>query len=83
MNRVPAIVALACLAFVACDKNEPKPEGDTTAKSAATSAAPAAPQIADTDLATSADFEDEAEKTISAKTYTADLADLEKEIAKD
>ena len=83
------------VALTACDKpsDATKPEDKNTtsttnasATAATTAAVPAAAvpvTIADGDLSTPADFEETAEKAITAKTYKADLATLEADIAKD
>jgi len=52
-----------------------------TATAATTAATP--PVIAETDLATPADFEETAEKAISKANYKSELASLEKDIAKE
>jgi hypothetical protein len=39
--------------------------------------------IADSDLSTPADFEEAAEKAITGKSYKAELASLEKDLAKE
>jgi hypothetical protein len=92
MKRVILLVTMAAsLTLVACDKQEPKQADPTTqttpaatTPTAPTAAAPAAPTvIADNDIVTAADFEDEAEKTITAKTYKAEIASLEAELSKD
>jgi hypothetical protein len=92
------IVTTLCLvALAACDKpadNGAKPDeknAPTTTNASATAATPApavvpaaAPvTIVDGDLATPADFEEAAEKAITAKTYKADLAALEADVAKE
>jgi len=88
------VTALCLLALSACDKpaEEKKPEdknAPSTTNASATAAtaatpAPAAPvTIADGDLSTPADFEETAEKAITAKTYKADLAALEADVAKE
>jgi uncharacterized lipoprotein NlpE involved in copper resistance len=62
---------------------------NATANGAATAAATAATPtptpvaIADTDIVTPADFEETAEQAITPKTYKAELASLEKDIAKE
>ena len=84
------------LALAACDKpaetktDEAKNAATTTnatsTGAAATAVTPPAPTpvtISEGDLSTPADFEETAEKAITAKTYKADLAALEKEIAKE
>ena len=93
MNRALMILAAGLFAVAACDKPstpETKTEdpasknatGETTANAAATTVA-APPVIADTDLATPADFEETAEKAISKTNYKAELASLEADIAKE
>ena len=86
-------IAIAALAL-ACDKsNEPK-QDDPTAKNGTTGATtttatttatptPAPVTIADSDLSTPADFEEAAEKAITAKNYKAEMATLEKDIDKE
>lgn len=99
MNRaILTALAVCTLALAACDKpqtTDPKSDDPAsknatttgaTATVAATTTAPApaaAVAIADTDLSTPADFEEAAEKSITAKTYKADLAALETEIGKE
>ncbi len=83
-------IAISALAL-ACDKsNEPKPDdpaaknGTTGATATATATqAPAPVTIAESDLATPADFEEAAEKAITAKNYKAEIATLEKDIEKE
>lgn len=88
------LVALAALA--ACEKpaSETKPEdkGSTTTTNATTeagvtttTATPAATPVTinDNDLSTPADFEETAEKAITAKNYKTELSTLETEIAKE
>jgi uncharacterized lipoprotein len=88
------VTALCLLALAACDKpaEEKKPEDKntpTTTNASATVATPvtapaAAPvTVADGDLSTPADFEESAEKAITAKTYKADLSALEADVAKE
>jgi hypothetical protein len=88
------LTALCLFALVACDKpaaTETKPE-DPTAKNTTTTNATAATTavavaqpvtIDDSVLSTPADFEETAEKAITAKTYKAELASLEADIAKE
>lgn len=93
-----AIMTGLCLfALAACDnKPETKPEDpaqkNSTTTTNATAAvattatptpAPAPVTISDSDLSTPADFEEAAEKAITAKTYKADLATMESDLAKD
>ena len=88
------VTALCLLALAACDQpaDEKKPDEknaptttNATATTAMTAAAPAAipVTIADGDLSTPADFEESAEKAITAKTYKADLVALEGDVAKE
>lgn len=94
MNRALMILAAGLFAVAACDKPstpETKTEdpasknaattGETTANAATAAATP--PVIADTDLATPADFEETAEKAISKTNYKTELASLEADIAKE
>ena len=84
MKRVTLLFATLFVVLVACDKENKKADPDpqaATTTNAATAAQP--PAIADTDIATAADFEDEAEKAITAKNYKGELASLETEVAKD
>jgi hypothetical protein len=94
MKTMLATLMMACAALVACDKaDEKKPEAETPAPATATPANTAAtPQataatptvdIAEADLVTAADMEDDAEKTITKKNFKSELASLEAEIAKD
>ena len=89
MNRALMILAAGVFALAACDD---KPKTDTTdpaSKNASTTGATdnaataTPPVIADTDLATPADFEETAEKAISKENYKAELASLETDIAKE
>ena len=96
MNRALMLLAVGVFALAACDKpstpetktDDPSSKnatttGETTAN-AATAATPTTPTvIADTDLATPADFEETAEKAISKTNYKAELASLEADIAKE
>jgi hypothetical protein len=91
------ILTAACvLALVACDKpsstevkaDDPTAKNTTTTNATATAAATAAPTpapvtIDDSVLSTPADFEEAAEKAITPKTYKAELATLEADLAKD
>lgn len=87
------VTALCLLALAACDKpaDEKKPDeknAPTTTNATATAMTAPAPAaipvtIADGDLSTPADFEESAEKAITAKTYKADLAALEGDVAKE
>ncbi len=97
MNRaILTLGAAALLALAACDKPasentttpaEPTSKEGPTATATATQAnAPTPPPqvtIADDDLSTPADFEEQAEKSITKKTYKADLTALEGEISKE
>lgn len=85
----------AALAIVACDKPQdakPADPATTTATNAAPNSAATAPlpattaaptTIADTDLSSPADFEPEAESTITAKNYKAEIATIETEMSKE
>jgi hypothetical protein len=89
------VTALCLFALAACDKpaDEKKPEDKNTptttnasATAATTAAVPAAATpvtIADGDLSTPADFEESAEKAITAKNYKTELSTLEAEVAKE
>jgi len=93
------ILTAACMfALVACDKpaaTESKvddPAKNTTTTNGTTTAAtptvapapmPVAVAVDDSILSTPADFEESAEKAITAKTYKAELATLEADLAKD
>ncbi|MFZ5895681.1 MAG: hypothetical protein ACOY0T_31780 [Myxococcota bacterium] len=71
---------LLCLA--ACEKKE-QPAAEATPSVVPPPAVPApapAAEIAESDLAVSEDFEDDAEKEISASNYKAELSSLEKEL---
>jgi hypothetical protein len=93
MNRVLMVIAAGLLTLAACENKpaETKPE-DTASKNATTTgatatavvtaAAPAPLAIVDSDLATPADFEEAAEKSITKTTYKAELSTLEADIAK-
>lgn len=76
MNRsiVLALLALSAL-VVACE--EPKPQTGSTTGGAAT-----APVVLDDkDIPTAADYDDQAEKDISATNYKSELDTLDKEIS--
>jgi len=87
--------ALCLVALAACDKpaDEKKPEdkntptttnANATVATPAPAAVPATPvAIAEGDLSTPADFEETAEKAITAKTYKAELSTLEADVAKE
>jgi hypothetical protein len=87
------MTALCVLALAACDKKDgPKPDdpaaknGTTTTNATTAATATAAPTpvtIADGDLSTPADFEEVAEKSITAKNYKQELSTLEADIAKE
>lgn len=96
MKRMTMIAIVAtCLGLVACDNKpaDPKPAdpaatATATAANTATAAATATPAptpvtIADTDIVTPADLEDDAEKAITKKNYKTELASLETEMSKD
>lgn len=89
------LTAVCLLALAACDKpasTETKTDDKnaTTTTNATTTAAvattpPAATPVTinDGDLSTPADFEETAEKAITAKNYKAELTTLEADIAKE
>jgi hypothetical protein len=89
------LTAVCLLALAACDKPastdaKPDDKNATTTTNATTTAAvattpPAATPVAinDSDLSTPADFEESAEKAITAKNYKAELTTLEADIAKE
>jgi len=92
------ILTAACLfALAACDKpasteakvDDPAVKNNTTTTNATptaavtTKTAPAPVAVDDSVLSTPADFEETAEKAITAKTYKAELATLEADLAKD
>lgn len=89
------LTAVCLLALAACDKpasTETKTDdkNPTTTTNATTTAAvattpPAATPVTinDSDLSTPADFEETAEKAITAKNYKAELTTLEADIAKE
>ena len=94
MNRALMLLAAGAFALAACDKpstpetkaDDPASKNATTtgATTAATAAPTAAPVvIADSDLSTPADFEENAERAISKTNYKTELASLETDIAKD
>lgn len=91
-----AFLAAALLAFAACDdkKTDTTKQDDPSTKNAsgvtttttANTVATAAPQpvtIDDKDLATPADFEEAAEKSITKANYKTQLSTLESDIAKE
>ena len=88
MNRA-MIVLFAALAASACEEKKAEVPASTEAKNAPTAAETAAtpaPQpvaIADSDLATPADFEETAEKAITKANYKTELASLETDISKE
>lgn len=91
------LAAALLLALAACDKpasTDAKPEdknaatttnGTTTSTAAVTTTAPAPMPVTinDSDLSTPADFEESADKAITAKNYKAELTTLEADIAKE
>jgi hypothetical protein len=94
IGLVLVTATLPCMS--GCDKQSTGPDTQTasttnaTTAPASTEAQPAAPPqaqpqtaIADSDLVTPADFEEDAEKSITGKSYKNELAVLEKDIAKD
>jgi len=86
MNRASILATTFALValLAACDKSADKKPDDPAPKNAPTAAAEAKPvTIDESDLATSADFEEAAEKAIDAKNYKTELATLETEVAKD
>ena len=98
MKRVSMILGAALFVLAACDDKKPETKTDdpasknaTTSASASaaatttatTTAAPTTLSINDSDIATPADFEEAAEKSITKATYKAELATLESDIAKD
>jgi len=80
------LVALVCLALVACEQKADPAAGSTSAKASTTAAAnttaAAAQPGAQDDPPTEQDFEDEAEKTITSANVDSELEKLEKEIGK-
>jgi hypothetical protein len=91
-------IGLCLGALAACDKPAETKTDDPTAKNTTTTTnatgaantatttptpAPAPVVINDGDLSTPADFEETAEKAITAKTYKADLASIETELSKE
>jgi hypothetical protein len=70
------VLLAASICVVACEEQKPADPAAAGDK-AATAAAP----IKDEDLATAADFDDEAEKAITAENYKAEVDTLEKEIS--
>ncbi len=77
MSRCMTLVLLAAsICIVACDEQKPAEPGVTGEKAAVTVA-----PIKDEDIVTPADFDDEAEKDISATNYKAEVDALEKEIS--
>jgi hypothetical protein len=84
------LVAILPLAILACGKRDYLEAAPAPVVAVAPSASPtpvAAPAraeaVADTDIVTPVDFEDEAEKTITAANYKKEIASLETELAKD
>jgi hypothetical protein len=92
MKRSMMLLAAGLLALAACDKpatpetktDDPNAKHTETTGATTTVATtpPAPPAIADSDLATPADFEEAAEKAISKTNYKAELAAIEADIAK-
>ena len=81
MKRV--ILTLTVIAaLVGCDKPAEQKPADPAAKEN-TPAPTVASTIDDKDLATPADFEEEAEKAIDATNYKKELATLEEQISKE
>jgi hypothetical protein len=75
MSRLPRMTVVAIAALVAgCEQ---QPQGGAAP---APAASPAAAAVNDEELATPADFDDEAEKTITPANYKAEVDALEKEI---
>jgi hypothetical protein len=95
-NAIKAAIVLASLSVFACDKPQedakpavPAPTATATTATNTNTNTTAAAQpnaapvtIADTDLATPADYEAEAEKTITSKNYKTEMASLEAEMNK-
>jgi hypothetical protein len=86
------ILLAASLLVMACDKPAEQKPDDPASKNATTTGAqptdtaaptPAPVTIADSDLATSADFEEAAEKSITKASYKMELASLETELGKE
>ncbi|CAN5902644.1 hypothetical protein BH11MYX4_BH11MYX4_67320 [soil metagenome] len=86
------LTAALLFALTGCDKpastepnvDDPAGKNTTTTNAPTTAAATAQPvTIDDGALSTPADFEEAAEKTITARTYKADLASLEADLAKE
>lgn len=78
MNRWLTLGLLAAsLCVVACEEQKPAQPAATGGQAAA----PAPAQIKDEDIPTAADFDDEAEKDITATNYKAEVDSLEKEIS--
>jgi hypothetical protein len=77
MSRWMTLVLLAAsICVVACEEQKPADPGVSGEK-----AAVVAVPIKDEDVATAADFDDEAEKAITADNYKAEVDTLEKEIS--
>ncbi len=98
MNRtLMTAIVIGSFGLLACEQNKtPDPSAtntgttktptEQTAAATANPVTPPAPQavaIADTDLSTPADFEEEAEKAITAKNYKTELASIEADVAKE
>jgi hypothetical protein len=92
MKRSMMLLA-ATLFVMACDKPAEQKPDDPASKNATTTGAqsaqtaatptPAPVTIADSDLATPADFEEAAEKSITKASYKTELASLETELGKE
>ena len=91
-----ALIAMTALALMACEDKktdtktyDPAAKNGTTTTTATMTAtattppAPTAVSINDSDIATPADFEEAAEKSIDKKNYKTELTTLETDIAKD
>ena len=89
MNRAMMFLAAAAFALAACEEKKPEttetPESKNAETTAATTATAAAQPVTidDSDLATPADFEAEAEKAITKANYKTELATLETDISKE
>jgi hypothetical protein len=91
---IPSCLVACALALAACDKpagttddpaSKNAPAETTTAAATAptTAATTTTVAIAESDLSTPADFEESAEKAITAKNYKTELKTLETEVAKE
>lgn len=95
MNRTLMLaVVLSSFVSFACDKTDTPATPPTNTATQTTNAqtqgaqpspaqAPAPIALADSDLSTPADFEEEAEKAITSKNYKAELASLETDVSKE